>query len=84
MGHANNSVSPLRQHRTRRHPSHRFVSGKRAHARQMPPIEQPVTSRIGYHIRSGGHDVTNYDWERFMDFADKHMVPKSTSEDLLE
>ncbi|NKB99610.1 MAG: acetylxylan esterase [Pseudomonadales bacterium] len=43
---------------------------------QMPPVEQPVTSRIGYHIRLGGHNVTDYDWDRFMDFADKHMQPK--------
>jgi hypothetical protein len=32
-----------------------------------------VTSRIGYHVRHGGHDVTDYDWERYLDFADKHM-----------
>lgn len=39
---------------------------------QMPAIHQPVMEAVGYHIRAGKHDVTDYDWERFMDFADKH------------
>lgn len=42
-------------------------------AETMPPPEQPVTSRIGYHLRRGIHDVTDYDWQRYLDFADKHM-----------
>lgn len=39
----------------------------------MPEALQPVTSRIGYHIRPGQHAVTDYDWECYLNFADKHM-----------
>ncbi|MDP4227026.1 MAG: acetylxylan esterase [Bacteroidota bacterium] len=36
----------------------------------MPPVNQPVMNTIAYHIRTGGHAITLYDWERYMDFAD--------------
>ena len=41
-------------------------------ASEMPGLNQPVMGEIGYHIRPGQHDVTLYDWDRFMDFADLH------------
>jgi hypothetical protein len=41
-----------------------------AHA--MPPLERAlVAGRSGYHIRPGGHDLTHFDWSRFLDFADE-------------
>ena len=38
----------------------------------MPPINTPIMNHIGYHIRSGIHDVTDYDWKCYMEFAKKH------------
>jgi len=36
----------------------------------MPPLQQPLeVGRRGYHVREGTHNLTPYDWERFMDFA---------------
>ncbi|MEP6918198.1 MAG: acetylxylan esterase, partial [Acidobacteriota bacterium] len=37
----------------------------------MPPLERPlVAGRRAYHVRTGVHNLTPYDWQRFADFAD--------------
>jgi len=39
----------------------------------MPAPETPLhAGHIGYHLRSGKHELTEYDWNQFMDFADKY------------
>ncbi|MEN9684484.1 MAG: hypothetical protein RLZZ28_270 [Bacteroidota bacterium] len=36
----------------------------------MPGLHQPVGNTIRYHIRAGKHDVTKYDWQQYLLFAD--------------
>lgn len=38
-----------------------------------PAVNTPVLGVISYHVRSGGHDVTNYDWEQYLRFCDKYV-----------
>ena len=38
----------------------------------MPGLDKPIMGAMAYHIRTGGHNVTEYDWQRYMDFADRH------------
>ena len=42
-------------------------------ASNLPPLSQPIMSSVGYHIRPGKHDVTDYDWDCYLDFADIHL-----------
>jgi hypothetical protein len=54
-------------------PVYRLYGKQPLESGQMPAIHQPVMNAVGYHIRAGEHDVTEYDWEQFLTFADRHM-----------
>jgi hypothetical protein len=42
-------------------------------ASENPALDQAVGDHVGYHVRTGKHDVTDYDWGRYLDFADRHL-----------
>jgi len=53
-------------------PVYRLFGLQGVGATKMPQAQQPLqTGHIGHHIRTGKHDLTEYDWDRYMDFADK-------------
>ncbi len=38
----------------------------------MPPLNQSVGQSICYHIRAGKHALSDFDWLKYLDFADRH------------
>jgi len=38
-----------------------------------PLVGQPIHNTIGYHVRTGDHDITAYDWAQYIKFARKHL-----------
>ncbi|MBI5769536.1 MAG: hypothetical protein HZA93_17305 [Verrucomicrobia bacterium] len=57
-------------------PVYRLFGAEGLGVEVMPPVNQPQMGAIGYHIRSGVHDVTPFDWKCYLDFADRHFGRK--------
>lgn len=39
----------------------------------LPPLNQSVGENIGFHLRVGGHALSDFDWVKYLDFADRHI-----------
>ncbi|OAI55964.1 acetylxylan esterase [Planctomyces sp. SCGC AG-212-M04] len=49
------------------------LTGIGTDSEEQPPADSPVQKgSIGYHLRTGEHDINAYDWEQYINFADKH------------
>ena len=54
-------------------PVYRLLGIEGLPAKKWPAVNQPVHGGIGYHVRAGKHDVTEFDWQQYLDFADQHL-----------
>ena len=54
-------------------PVFRLLGASGLPADTWPPVDTSVQGGIGYHVRTGKHDVTDFDWQQYLAFADKHL-----------
>lgn len=52
-------------------PVYRLFGSEGLGTETMPEINHPIHGDIAYHVRAGKHDVTETDWNFFLDYADK-------------
>jgi len=38
-----------------------------------PALKESIQGTLGYHVRPGGHNILQYDWEQYIKFAKKHL-----------
>jgi len=48
------------------------ITVKGVNTTRWPQPDTPVGETIGYHLRTGRHAITSYDWEQFLDFVGRH------------
>lgn len=41
---------------------------------EMPAVNHPILNTVAYHIRTGVHDVTDYDWEQYIKWAKEQLI----------
>jgi len=55
-------------------PAYELYGFESLNSMELPPIDTPVKAgKQGYHIRTGAHALTEYDWEQYLKFADLHL-----------
>lgn len=53
---------------------YRLLGHQALDSETSPPVgEAIIRSRVGYHIRNGGHSIEPFDWEKFIEFAEFHL-----------
>lgn len=57
-------------------PVYALYGKKSLQGADLPEVNTPEMGDVGYHRRQGKHDVTLYDWQRYIEFADRHFKSK--------
>ncbi|HWC18843.1 MAG TPA: hypothetical protein VG498_17670 [Terriglobales bacterium] len=54
-------------------PVYKMLGGQDLGTDRMPAMDQPIQHTLAFHIRHGKHEVTDFDWDQFLSFADAHL-----------
>lgn len=54
-------------------PVYRLLGCEGLGADEMPTPDRSIGSSIGYHVRTGKHETTAFDWQQYLKFADLHL-----------
>jgi hypothetical protein len=54
-------------------PVYRLLGAGGLGADRMPAVDRPVGGALAYHVRTGEHDLTRWDWLQYLSFADRHL-----------
>jgi hypothetical protein len=54
-------------------PVYRLLGASGLGTERMPEVDQSAGDALAYHVRSGKHDITRWDWLQYLDFADRHL-----------
>ena len=54
-------------------PVYKLLGVKGMGVEEMPPVKQPLSGTLGFHIRTGGHGIEDYDWQCFLTFLNRHL-----------
>jgi len=58
---------------------YRFLGKRGLPVKIWPRVNHPVLGRVSYHVRSGGHGVTSYDWKQYLKFCDRYVKHQAAS-----
>ena len=53
-------------------PIYRLFGKRGVDTMEWPPPDFPIGHSVGYHLRTGKHAITTYDWGCYLDFTDRH------------
>lgn len=55
-------------------PVYELYGKKGIPSKEMPEVNQPIQNTVAYHIRTGGHDVKDFDWEQYIKWAKAQLL----------
>jgi hypothetical protein len=54
-------------------PVYRLLGKQGLETDEMPPLDKPILHTIAFHTHSGKHEITAFDWQQYLIFADMHL-----------